>query len=273
MVFADLELARRLERTEARACAEFAIARLRVDPASDAAWMNCGGATVVFDGIDSPITQTFGLGMFAPVTDVVLDEIEEFFAVRGASVQHEVCPLAGVEALDLLCRRGYRPVEIASVMAQPVWEPQALDGFRIRVREIALEEIPVWSEVSARAWSYGHPELLEFVQGFGGIVAAREHTVSFLAEIDGEPAAAGSLSIDEGVALFAGAATLAEYRRRGLQGALLAERMRYAARAGCDLAMMVAEAGGPSQRNAERNGFRIAYTRVKWKLEARASAS
>jgi hypothetical protein len=30
--------------------------------------------------------------------------------------------------------------------------------------------------------------------------------------------------------------------------------------------MMVAEAGSNSQRNAERQGFRVAYTRMKWKL-------
>jgi hypothetical protein len=30
--------------------------------------------------------------------------------------------------------------------------------------------------------------------------------------------------------------------------------------------MMVAEAGSQSQRNAERTGFRIAYTRIKWQL-------
>jgi len=43
--------------------------------------------------------------------------------------------------------------------------------------------------------------------------------------------------------------------------------MRYAHEHGCDLAMMVAEAGSESQRNAERQGFRVAYTRVKWKKE------
>jgi hypothetical protein len=42
--------------------------------------------------------------------------------------------------------------------------------------------------------------------------------------------------------------------------------MRYAFEHGCDLAMMVAEAGSDSQRNAERQGFRIAYTRMKWRL-------
>jgi hypothetical protein len=42
--------------------------------------------------------------------------------------------------------------------------------------------------------------------------------------------------------------------------------MRYAFEHGCDLAMMVAEAGSNSQRNAEREGFSIAYTRTKWRL-------
>ena len=51
-----------------------------------------------------------------------------------------------------------------------------------------------------------------------------------------------------------------------MQAALLHERMRYAAENGCDLAMMVAEAGSNSQRNAERTGLRVAYTRVKWRL-------
>lgn len=30
--------------------------------------------------------------------------------------------------------------------------------------------------------------------------------------------------------------------------------------------MLVAEPGSNSQRNAERNGFRVAYTRTKWRL-------
>ena len=39
---------------------------------------------------------------------------------------------------------------------------------------------------------------------------------------------------------------------------------------GCDLATMGAEPGSASQRNAERSGFRIAYTRTKWSLPAPA---
>jgi hypothetical protein len=42
--------------------------------------------------------------------------------------------------------------------------------------------------------------------------------------------------------------------------------LRYAAEQGCDLAMMCAAPGSASQRNAERQGFRIAYTRITWGL-------
>jgi hypothetical protein len=48
--------------------------------------------------------------------------------------------------------------------------------------------------------------------------------------------------------------------------------MHYAFDHGCDLAMMVAQPGSASQRNAERKGFRIAYTRTKWRLCAPSSA-
>ena len=266
MYFADIALARRLERAEGRACVEFAEARRRLFPESGAEWMECGGACAVFDGVDSPITQTFGLGIFEELTAATLDEMERFFFARGAAANHEVSPLAGVAALRLLCDRGYRPMEISSVMCRPVEPRPEAELDRIRVRAIAPDEAQLWADVSARGWTHEHPELLDFLLGFGAIAAARERSLCFLAEYDGTPGAAGALSIDNGVALFAGAATVPELRRRGLQAALLEERMRHAHEQGCDLAMMVAEAGSESQRNAERKGFRIAYTRTKWQL-------
>ena len=49
-----------------------------------------------------------------------MDQIERFFFDRGAAAMHEVCPLAGVATIDLLCARGYRPLEISSVLYQPI---------------------------------------------------------------------------------------------------------------------------------------------------------
>ena len=266
MIFADLALSRRLESAEGHACVQFAAARRRLFPESGAEWIECGGAYAVFDGIDSPVTQTFRLGIFEPLSEATLDVIERFFLDRGAQVHHEVSPLAGVTALDLLCARGYRPIEISNVLYRPVEKPATDDHVNIGVRVTGPEEAQLWTNISAQGWTHEHPELLDFVLQAGTISSAREQSPCFLAELDGQPGAAGALCIHEGVALFSGSATVPELRRRGLQAALLRERMRYAYEHGCDLALMVAEAASNSQRNAERKGFRVAYTRTKWRL-------
>jgi len=98
------------------------------------------------------------------------------------------------------------------------------------------------------------------------VTAKRAGGLSFLAELDGRPIAAGAMFIHDGVALLAGASTIPEGRRQGAQLALLESRLRHAAEKGCDIAMMCALPGGASQRNAERQGFRVAYTRIKWSL-------
>jgi GNAT superfamily N-acetyltransferase len=266
MIFSDLALARRLERAEGFACLQYAVTRGKQFPESRAEWMECGGAYAVFDGVDSPCTQTFGLGLFEELSEQTLDRIESFFQAHVAPVLHEVSPFAGIAALDLLCRRGYRPIELSSVMYRPVQPPTFGSRNGVTVRITGEEEAPLWSRISAEGWSHDHPELIDFLTRFGAITAARESTVCFLAESDGQPGAAGVLCIHEGVALFAGSSTVPALRRRGLQTALLEERMRYAFNHGCDLAMMVALPGSDSQRNAERKGFQIAYTRTKWQL-------
>jgi hypothetical protein len=129
-MFSDLALSRRLERAEGHACAQFAEARRRLFPHSGAEWIECAGAYAVFDGVDSPVTQCFGLGIFEELSEASLDSIERFFLERGAAVLHEVSPLAGVAALDLLCSRNYRPIEISSVLYRSVEDSPARRPWR-----------------------------------------------------------------------------------------------------------------------------------------------
>ena len=76
MLFSDVSLSRRLERAEGHACLQFAEARRRVFPGSGSEWIECAGAYAVFDGIDSPTPQSFGLGLFEELTPSTLDTIE-----------------------------------------------------------------------------------------------------------------------------------------------------------------------------------------------------
>jgi hypothetical protein len=271
-LFSDLELARRLERAEAHSNARFVEARARVSPESGASWIEVAGTYVMFDAVDSPVTQTFGLGLFEPATVPVLEEIEAFFQSRGASVCHEVSPLAGVPLAALLSERGYRPIEFTSVMYRelgPESDPDSSANERIRVRRIEGDEGGLWASTAARGWSAELPALTEFLLQMGPVSVEREDSVSFLAELDGSPVATGVLCFAHGIALFGGASTVPEARKQGAQLALLEARLRYGAEAGCDVAMMCAAPGSASQRNAERHGFRIAYTRIKWQLGLR----
>lgn len=276
-LFSDIALSRRLERAEGDACAEFAAARRRLFPETGARWIACAGACVVFDGVDSPVTQSFGLGLFEALTPQALDTVERFFLDLEAPVLHEVSPFAGVAALDLLCRRAYRPIEISNVLVRSLsdfggqdwWiapRPDSAETSNLHVRVIDRGESQLWSDISAKGWSQEHPELRAFLLEMGTIASERNHSKCFLASVDGIPGAAAGLAIHGQVALLAGSATIPGLRRRGLHTALLYQRLRYAAENGCDLAMIVVRPGSDSQRNAQRNGFHIAYTRTKWKL-------
>lgn len=264
--YADLALARRLERAEASANAAFVEARAALQPEVGATWIDVAGTWAMFDGVGSPITQTFGLGVFEPVAAPQLETIERFFRERDAEVMHEVSPVAPAEVMPLLVERGYSPVELSSVLFQPL-DASMISSSRggdVRVREAGLDEESLWTETSAAGWGFA-PELAEFMRGFGAISARARGNVRFIAEIDGEPVATAALALHEGVALLAGASTVPRWRGRGVQRALLDARLRFAMARGADLAMMGAAPGGTSQRNAEREGFRIAYTRTKWR--------
>jgi GNAT superfamily N-acetyltransferase len=266
--FSDLSLSRRLERAEGRSNADFIEARTKLFPESDAEWIEVAGAYAMFDGIDSPLTQTFGLGVFDLVGESDLEKIENFFQRRGAHVHHEVSPLAGPALTVLLNERGYRPIELSSVMYRPIERGVQLASPRnekVQSRLIQDGEEDLWAQTAAKGWS----ELVDFadiILQLSFITAKRAGGCSFMAEIDGRPIATGAMFMHDGVALLAGASTIPEGRRQGAQLALLESRLRYAAEHGCDLAMMCASPGSASQRNAERQGFRIAYTRIKWGL-------
>src|SRR6185295_2824016 len=92
--FADLSLARRLENTEAHGNVVFVEARAKAFPNSGAKWIQVSGTHAMFDGIDSPISQTFGLGMSQAVYAEDLQKLEKFFQDRQTGIFHEVCPLA-----------------------------------------------------------------------------------------------------------------------------------------------------------------------------------
>lgn len=86
----------------------------------------------------------------------------------------------------------------------------------------------------------------------------------YLARADGRPAAAATLYVHERVGYLADAATDPSFRRRGLQLALIRQRIRDAEVAGVDFVFSGAHLLGSSHRNMERAGMRLQFLRAKW---------
>ena len=269
MIYSDRTLSQKLELTEARANVDFVESRARLFPESGATWIEVAGAHAMFDSPESPLTQTFCLGIFHDTENEHLDTLEAFFAERGAQVFHEVSPMTSSSLMNLLGERGYRPVELTSVMyreldAENLPKPVNPD---ITTRVVNEPDADLWADTAAAGWASEGEELADFIRQFGTIAARTSGGHPFLAELDGRPIAAGGLQIYDDVCILAGASTVPDARRQGAQNALLTARLQFARERGCRLAMMCALPGSQSQKNAQKHSFDIAYTRTKWQLK------
>lgn len=203
--------------------------------------------------------RVIGLGVGRPASDADLDEIAERFGVR----EHMISVAPGAQPGDLADRlreRGYRP------------------GYAwVKFRRGAIAPAPV--ATSLRVERIGPDRAEDFArvvtEGFGMPEAAGEPLAAivgqpgwacFLAFADDVPAAGGLVHTNSQAAWLGAAATLPEYRRRGGQGAIMVERIRYAMQQGCR--RVVTETGevtpggtDASYRNILRHGFEPAYVR------------
>lgn len=269
-IFSDRLLSQKLERTEARISADMVESRKILFPEAGAEWIEVAGVYAMFDGAESPLTQTFGLGVFDEITTKELDEIEAFFKRHDAPVFHEVSPMTDSSLLDLLGERGYRPVELTSMMFRQLVSDDEIivpKNPNIETRIIGADEIDIFAKTAVAGWSAEMPEFENFGLDFCKVSANSKGAASFMAEIEGKPIATGTLFVCGNVGELGGASTIPQARNQGAQNALLAARLNYAREKGCKIAMMGASPGSQSQINAEKNGFQIAYTRTKWQLK------
>jgi len=261
MLFASFALAARIERADALNAVESAQAQARVRPESGAATLAIGTGFAPFAGVGSPISQARSLGMGAEFDIAQLDAVEQFYRDRGcASVNIDVCPLAHPGLCEALGRRGYRIIEYNNALARRLGRSDAWpkDG---RIRQCRPDDIDVWARtVVAGFFDKSEPTVEEV--DLGSMLFGMEGAAAFIAALDGGPAGGAGMSIRSDLAFFFGDATLPAHRGRGLQRALIEARLAHAVSTGCDLAVATTLPGTISQRNYERCGFQVLYTKM-----------
>jgi hypothetical protein len=261
----DQALSRRIELAEAKAAAASAEAMRKERPTIGASVEQIAGGYAVYGGANSPVTQTVGIGLRGEVTRDEFGRIESFYRSRNEPVRVETSPLADSSLFKLFGANDYEVTEFTNVMARAVSQEEELPpaNEKINVGRVSCGELGLWTRTVSQGFAGDaplNPEILDLMEMF----AHADGLECYLARIDDEPAGAGTLAIRDGVAGLFGASTLVPFRNRGVQGGLLAARLRRAAEAGCDLAVCLSQPGSSSQRNIVRQGFETLYTRVKF---------
>lgn len=269
-LFCDTDRARRIELAEARLIEATALAAHRRLGNGRGFVIPIAGGLASFADDDSPFNKVVGLGFGGVPTDDELDEIEHAYAAVGTPVQVELPHLADPEIGLALSRRGYELEAFENVLGiaiENTYDVTMPDG--IEIRPSGDEELDIWLNVMADAVAVpdtqGVPWREEFPRGTyieAERDAASAEITRYIALLNGQIAGGAGLRTADGIAQFAGAATLPAHRRHGVQSALLFTRLSDAAAAGCDIGVITTQPASKSQQNAQRSGFNLLYTRA-----------
>jgi GNAT superfamily N-acetyltransferase len=270
-LFADSDLAARIDRAEMRLSMAIADTVARRDPSARVVVSPIAGGHAVFAGAGGPANKAIGVGFGAAIDEPALAAIEADWSERGEPMRFELATLADASLAPLLTARGYRLTGFENVSGRPIGDTDAVPALPagVTIEDVPADDYREWMDVTLDAFlapdgsapneEHYPRELLESVMA--DFVATPGFT-RYLLRVDGVPAGEATLRLDDGIAQLCGAATLPAFRRRGIQSLLFNWRIAAARAAGCDLAVVTTQPGSKSQANAIRQGFSLLYTRT-----------
>ncbi len=269
-MFCSHSLAARIDQAEMRLSMSVAETIAVRNPGARAVVTPVAGGQAVFAATGSPMNKAIGIGFGATIDEAALEAIEQSWRERGEPMRFELSSLAEPSVAPALTARGYRLTGFENVMGRAVAADDVdATPAGMRITQLPQEDWRTWLDVALDGFAAPdgsapgeevYPR--EAIEGIFVDMAATPGLVRYLLEIDGTPAGAASIRMDDGLAQLCGAATLPAFRRRGVQAALLSRRLADARQAGCDLAVVTVQPGSKSQANAMRQGFSLLYTRV-----------
>lgn len=237
--------------------------------------IHLGGGIASFGGAGSWANQACNLAMAGPITGEELERLVGFYRDRGVAGKVEVAPYAHESLLVGLAERGFRLEGFETVMATPLARTEdpmqrlacpPPDGIAFRRFAPTGDDEADWAFLAPVNEAFGDPDTPDSRRV--GLAAVRHaRSVNFMASCDGRHIASAGMEVmldnpHGAIACLFGAATVPGYRGRGVQQTLIALRLAHAAAAGCELVCIHTKPGIPTERNARRLGFEVAYTKA-----------
>ncbi len=261
---APIDIARLEDHRQARSVAEIA---LEAEPIMGG-WM-CRSEP------GSWSNQAAGVALDGPVTPADVDRLTDFYTSAAIEPRVELCPFADESLVSELSARGFTLRQFENVLYLPLQNPGDLarlpprlpEGVTIRVvdRDDA-QQIETFVRASSLGFFPDGADIPEHFFESMRRVVRHPRTESYLALLYGRPVGGGGVEVANIDATLTsclfGVSVLPHARRRGIQQALIAARVRHAHERGAVIACIGSKPGIPTERNAARLGFRMAYTKA-----------
>jgi GNAT superfamily N-acetyltransferase len=256
--FADHALSCRMEAAQAAQLAAMVQTVSERLPEKRAAALSIAGGSAVFFAPHVSVSRAVGLGMRGPVEAAAIQALEDFYRTRGTEARILVSPLAHPSLLEQLGERGFRVVDLDTVLVRrldPGESFPALTG-DAAVRLAGPEDAADWVRASLGGFSGSDKPAPRDLSEIFEAAFHVPRVAYFFAGVGGATAGTAAVYSHDSTAYLFATSTLEAHRRRGVQRALIAARLAFAREGGCDLAFTVTAPGSASQRNFERYGFR-----------------
>lgn len=161
------------------------------------------------------------------------------------------------------------PIEVA--LARTDAEP-AVRGFTVREIDPAdAAEVRRWADLFVEAFEVGGPEAAAWPR-LNPILATARGYHQLIASLDGRDVGVAAIFARRRVGWLGGAGVIPSARGRGIQRALIADRIRRAAAAGSHQVLATADFGSRSAANLEALSLGRIWTRASYRVEPRSPA-
>ncbi len=252
--------------------ADFSVTRFEIDQAKNRKNLHPdlshqveqnGMGVLIFHGTIPERCRALRFGLGDPVNEESLMAVENKFRQHNGNANFLLTPFTDPSFVNLLMSHGYSVGQWSQVLVADL-QQQSISANKypgIHIKKIDGSRAKEYADILAQSFATLEvPYLANPAMHID--IPFMENGHSYLASVNDTLAGAATwVNFGEWIYMFI-AGTLPGYREQGIQSALIQRRMVDARDAGCRYASIVCGPGSTSGRNAERQGFQVAYTRL-----------
>ena len=208
-----------------------------------------------------PINGPVGVGIFEPASEPLIDELMRFYREVdrefGIGITPTTLPL---DLATWLIQRGFTisrriPLLYRSVSQPSVPSATLPDG--LRIEQVGRDQAELWRDTFGSMWVW-------YLAVWQAALIGQPGRFHYLVLDEKTPVAVSQMSTIDGVGFLHFSAVRKEYQGRGIQRALIAQRIEDAAKGGCEWVTSTADEDTPQEpgysfRNLFACGFQLLH--------------